>query len=225
MTKQVSSDELKKFALENSWKAGMDKSRGLDGWSNYSGGMEKPDWVVVVGRNRDSDILSESNFASALEMLGGEGKNVEIARFGHWGCGWFELILVNPKSMKSLKVAYEIEKSLADYPVLNEYDYHEREHEYRSEYAEQAKKDLAEALSKHFSLKLNKGLISLAYDLNMVCQSYYGNDDCVNVYENRPIEKRDMEQLITCMRQVCGYDKNRAFQALKKAIISKGYEV
>jgi hypothetical protein len=225
MTKQVSSSELKKFALENSWKAGMDKSRGLDGWSNYSGGMDKADWVVVVGQNRDSDMLTQSNFVSALEMLGGEGKNVEIARFGHWGCGWFELILVNPKSMKSLKVAYEIKKSLEDYPVLNEGDYSEREHEYRSEYADQAKDSLAEALSKHFSLKLNKGLISLAYDLNMVCQSYYGNDSCINVYENRPIDKRDMDQLITCMRQLYGYKKNKTFKALEKAIVSKGYEV
>ena len=120
-TFKPSKADLAEFIKTESWRFQMDGSRRLAGWSNYSGGeMEHADWVVVIGRNRDSEVLEESNFASALEQLGGESKNVEIHRFGHWGCGWFELLMVNPKHLKSLRVAYNIHKSLEHYPVLVE---------------------------------------------------------------------------------------------------------
>lgn len=85
------------------------------------------DWLVVpCARNRDSECADESNFAVALEMLGGEGDNVEVHRFGHWANGWFELILVRPGSAAE-KVAAEIEESLENYPLLSDDDYSERE--------------------------------------------------------------------------------------------------
>lgn len=91
---------------------------------------ERQDWFVLmcVGRNRDSDCLSESNFAAALEILGGEGDDVEVHRFGHWACGWFEIILVKPGSL-AIERAEEIEDRLDGYPVLDEADFSEREME------------------------------------------------------------------------------------------------
>ena len=86
------------------------------------------DWLIVSSRNRDSECLDESNFHSALEMLGGEGDDVQIHRFGHWANGWFELILVRPNTAAA-KEAEEIETSLAQYPVLNDDDLSEREQE------------------------------------------------------------------------------------------------
>ena len=52
-------------------------------------GLEnKWDWLILpTTRNRDSDLLSESNFTVALRELGGEGDKVEVHRMGHWACG------------------------------------------------------------------------------------------------------------------------------------------
>jgi hypothetical protein len=87
---------------------------------------DRQDWLVVpCGRNRDSGPLAESNFATALDSLGGESDTVEVHRFGHWACGWFEIILASPEHTDDVE---DIENSLADYPVLNDEDYSEREY-------------------------------------------------------------------------------------------------
>lgn len=88
---------------------------------------ERQDWLVLpTSRTRDSGVLDESNFTAALELLGGEGEDVEVHRFGHWACGWFEVILVCPDTDAAIK-AEEVEACLENYPVLDEDDYSERE--------------------------------------------------------------------------------------------------
>lgn len=88
---------------------------------------DRQEWLVVpVMRTRDSGPLDESNFDAAAKRLGGEGDTVEVHRFGHWGPGWFEIIIVDPTS-EAATVAQEIEACLADYPVLDENDFSERE--------------------------------------------------------------------------------------------------
>lgn len=207
--------QLLEYAKTHSWIYQMDNSKGLDGHNNYSGGMDKPDWIVIVGQNRDSDIVEVSNFVSALELLGGESKHVVIGRFGHWGCGWFELILVNPKSTKHVKIAYGISQGLENYPIIDENDYYERENEYRAEYAENTKHDLAKAISLHFGLKNTPALVTLCYDLNMECQAIYGNDSCIDIHSSRTPDKSDIEQLKTCMRDLSWrYEKPKTFKAL-----------
>ena len=84
-------------------------------------------YVAPVTRNRDSSDLAESNFASALKMLGNESETVQVHRFGHWACGWFEIILINPWSVQAVTAAQDIAGKLADYPVLNEEDYSQRQ--------------------------------------------------------------------------------------------------
>ena len=92
---------------------------------------EKLDWYVLpVSRTRDSSVLEESNFDVATKILGGDRENViEIHRFVHWGPGWFEIIIVNPKAGKTMRKAMGIESSLVDYPVLDDIDYSRREWE------------------------------------------------------------------------------------------------
>ena len=90
--------------------------------------MPAPEWLVLIGRNRDSDCLAESNWQSAINALGGEGENVRIDRMGHWACGWYELLSVLANTPEH-KIAADIESALADYPVLNDSDFSEREHE------------------------------------------------------------------------------------------------
>lgn len=86
-------------------------------------------FVLPVAHNRDSGVMTESNWHAALEMLGGESDVVQVHRFGHWANGWFELILIDPAAEDKVKTAEEIEATLADYPVLNDEDYSAREWE------------------------------------------------------------------------------------------------
>lgn len=86
---------------------------------------DREDWLVVpVHQNRDSGILSVSNFAAAIQLLGGESETVEVHRFGHWANGWFEIILVHPDRVADVET---ISNKLEDYPILDEWDLQERE--------------------------------------------------------------------------------------------------
>ena len=83
-------------------------------------------YIVPCSRTRDSEALEESNFESALNQLGGEGNNVEVHRFKHWGFGWYENILVRGDTPQ-YEIAEGIESALKGYPVLDEIDYCKRE--------------------------------------------------------------------------------------------------
>jgi hypothetical protein len=83
---------------------------------------DQQSWLVVpVGQNRDSGPLERSNFRVAQKILDDAGVNHEVHRFGHWGPGWFEIILVEPTEIGQKSVEQMI-KSLADYPVLDDMD-------------------------------------------------------------------------------------------------------
>jgi hypothetical protein len=87
----------------------------------------RQDWLVVpVSYTRDSGPLDESNFVTALDMLGGESATCEVHRFGHWGPGWFEIILVHPDREDAVA---EIESRLEDYPLLDEEDYSQKQYD------------------------------------------------------------------------------------------------
>jgi len=95
---------------------------------------EQGDWFVLpTMRNRDSDHLTMSNFDTALRLLGGESDMVEVHRFRHWGCGWFEIIIVKPET-ESAVIASDIERRIENYLVLDEDDFSEREFFAASEY-------------------------------------------------------------------------------------------
>jgi hypothetical protein len=79
-----------------------------------------------------------------------------VHRFGHWGPGWFELILIQPGT-KQAEEAERLESCLADYPVLDEQDLSAREWE---DYVESWNNC---GLSRHFVRALGKCL-GLAYD-------------------------------------------------------------
>lgn len=78
---------------------------------------------MPVSQTRDSGPLDRSNFRSFLAGLGGEGEFVEVHRFGHWGPGWFEIILVDPSATDILETALDMARGLEDYPVLNDEDH------------------------------------------------------------------------------------------------------
>jgi hypothetical protein len=77
-------------------------------------------YVVPQNKTRDANVLDESNFDCILKHLGGESDTVEVHRFGHWACGWYELILVHPSRKNEVE---KIEKDLDNYPVFDEDHY------------------------------------------------------------------------------------------------------
>lgn len=90
------------------------------------------DWIAgPVGHHRDSDLIAESNWHTALARIraaGEEGEDWVYIRFGHFGVGWVEEMGTRPGT-NCAEVAEEIRNSLADYPVLNADDLAERESE------------------------------------------------------------------------------------------------
>lgn len=75
---------------------------------------------VFLGRHRDSDLLTESNFECGLAAIGGESDTVQIVREGHWAVGWVEWIAIHESDSKALEIADDILCALSDYPVVNE---------------------------------------------------------------------------------------------------------
>ena len=95
---------------------------------NYLG-KEYSDYYIVLNRTRDSNSLEESNFETALSMLGGESETVIIIHSGHWAVGWIEFLAIHESDKEKLKLGETILQKLNDYPILNEEDYSNRQWE------------------------------------------------------------------------------------------------
>lgn len=102
---------------------------GWDSRANYAGEIPDDKWLVVMGRNRDSDVLTNSNWDVACEMLDERNsEDVYIASFGHWACGWIEYLCV-AQGTKAEEIGQEIVDRIESYPVLDEEAFSEAEHE------------------------------------------------------------------------------------------------
>lgn len=112
---------------------------------------DRADWYLApVSRTRDSGPIADTNFDAALEALGGESDTVEVHHFGHWGPGWFELILIDPADEERVAIGEELERSLADYPVLDDDAYSEREFEEACDaWANTSRRDRIRILARH----------------------------------------------------------------------------
>lgn len=123
------------------------KGLGSDGQEN---------WLVLpCSQTRDSECVDRSNFETAVSMLGGESDSVQVHHFGHWGPGWFEIIVIDPNDATTLKIAENIESSLADYPVLDEQDLSEKEIENENQCWESfGRSDFIQAIESKFKLTL-----------------------------------------------------------------------
>lgn len=122
---------------------------------SYAGFSPDGDFLVLA-RNRDSDILTESNWHAVREDLkahaetldpeplrpdhpGGDVPYVYDWRAGHWACGWVEYLMIREDAPDSLKaLAGAIVAALANYPVYSEDDYSQRQDEARAEYWDRA---------------------------------------------------------------------------------------
>lgn len=90
--------------------------------------LDRADWgvcPVMITRDTPAHSIDASNWR-ALQLLlvdatgqeDGE-KDWETHRFGHWGPGWFEILLVRPET-RAWEAAEEVCGRLEDYAVLDE---------------------------------------------------------------------------------------------------------
>src|ERR1051326_6372873 len=125
----------------------------FDSLRNYIGETEFPDLDCLLTQNRDSNSLTRSNFESALKKLGGESDNVEVFRFGHWACGWWEALAVK-RGTPEHKIAEDIAAKLEDYPVVAELHWSELEWEEASDYWASLRVSERFELCKRFDITL-----------------------------------------------------------------------
>jgi hypothetical protein len=102
---------------------------------NYIGPSLEGDYVVYT-IHRDSGAMERSNyecleghFNNLISTHGDSDKEfIYIQRCSHWAVGWVKHLMLSGKSPEYLTdEAFEIDQSLADYPVFNESHYSELE--------------------------------------------------------------------------------------------------
>ena len=96
------------------------------------------DYYVFLGRCRDSDLLTRSNFERALELIGGETRTVLIVSANHWAVGWVEFIGIHKSDAAALEHADEIAAALEEYPIVDEEHYSNMEWDEACDYWERA---------------------------------------------------------------------------------------
>jgi hypothetical protein len=95
-------------------------------------------WCVVYSHHRDSGLLDQSN-AAAIEralqpFMEGDEADVVGERHSHWGVGWVEGYAIRVfdqagKVTAAFRRYCELRARLADYPILDESDYCQREYD------------------------------------------------------------------------------------------------
>jgi hypothetical protein len=151
---------------------------------DYNIDIDRANWrIVPVGRNRDANELSESNFAVAVDMLGGESETVEIHRFGHWTNGWFEILIVDSEDSEKITIVDDIERSLENYPILDEMDFYQREWDSAVECWEiYGYSDFVSGICKQFNLSEDIDEFLNTLDSNVIWNFYV---DCTDrMYES-----------------------------------------
>lgn len=109
--------------------------------SAYYIGETYPDYYVLLGRHRDSTLLTESNFECAYAMIkeipcsdtwddnNGDTPEYQIVRSSHGAVGWIEFIGIHKDSIPYVEEGNRILDKLEYSLVLNDDDYSNRESE------------------------------------------------------------------------------------------------
>jgi hypothetical protein len=100
--------------------------------------LKKPeDWAIIYTHNRDSGLLDKSNAAvieAAMKpFTEGDDSDVVLESHNHWLVGHVDgfsiRVFKRGRITKAFKTYHELAERMADYPILDESDYSEREYE------------------------------------------------------------------------------------------------
>jgi len=92
---------------------------------------DQQDWLVspvsVTRDTADHDYTKSNWKVIETELEKVDPDNYQVHNFGHWACGWFEILIVKPGSVAS-KALVNFCNQLEDYPILDEDMHSEMEH-------------------------------------------------------------------------------------------------
>src|SRR5258708_1182712 len=94
-------------------------------------------WAIIYTHNRDSGLLDQSNaqvIAEALEpFTEGDDPDVVFESHTHWAAGYVDgfsiRVIRGGQITEAFKVYHELAERMADYPILDEAAYSNREYE------------------------------------------------------------------------------------------------
>jgi hypothetical protein len=105
-------------------------------------GADWSGWLVApVACHRDSDTVTRSNwrvFLSQMDRAPDEDKSLavfedeapyHIVKENHFLVGWVEWIAIHPLAAVHVRIAEDAARRLEEYPILDEDDWSELEHE------------------------------------------------------------------------------------------------
>jgi len=173
---------------------------------------DREDWILAPAmQTRDSGALDRSNFRVILADLGGESETVEVHRFGHWGPGWFEIILAHPSLADAV---YEWERALENYPVADEEDWSREElEEFHESWDFWGRSDFGKELAKMVHEQL-EDIVTDDLDLDDVWQQaaqhmgweYQGEDSGIRINIEDAIEECLKRGILA--KAICNYIRN-----------------
>ena len=99
------------------------------------------DWAIIYTHNRDSGLLDQSNAAAITKELepftDSDDPDVVMESHNHWACGWIDgfsiRVFRDGQITDAFRKYHELTERLAEYPILDEEDYSNRELEATSE--------------------------------------------------------------------------------------------
>lgn len=100
--------------------------------------LDGPDsWAIIYTKHRDSALLNQSNAAAIMKVMreyaNGDDPDVVFESHSHWAVGYisgFSIKVFRDGELTPAFVQYhELAISLAEYPILDESDYGNREYE------------------------------------------------------------------------------------------------
>lgn len=102
------------------------------GWHPQPEDADK--WTIVYTNNRDADLLTQSNAKAIDERIMSFEDDVLAECHRHWACGWVEgyaIRVYNPDGTvsKAFEEWCAIQEELENYPVLDEDEFSQREHD------------------------------------------------------------------------------------------------
>lgn len=161
---------------------------------------EHGDWLVAMGRHRDSDILTNCNWDVFKKMLDTCGEDAYIVENeSHWAVGWVEHILINPANEAAMKMADDVEKQLNDYPVLDDEAFSQAEQEeLHSDWANWGKRECINALQEFWALSDRAIAAIESYDQLLYWFCEKNGEDSLNDITNTimELETTDVASLV-----------------------------
>ena len=94
--------------------------------------LNRPDdWAIIYTHHRDSGLLDVSNASVIDKALAPHGGDVLEEDHFHWAVGWIKgysiRVYRRGRITKAFRTYHELAQRMADYPILDEMDYSERE--------------------------------------------------------------------------------------------------